>query len=424
MFARIQEKINALGCSIWELSETTTRGWEFYFIRHELDQNRVTDVKSFNVTLYRPLEDGFLGSASGEISPSATDSDIEKSLSDIYFQASLVKNPVYQLNDKPLNPGEMKEVDIAEIARNFISAMTNVSETETEDINSYEIFVKENTVHFLNSNGVEYTIRYPSSMIEVIVNARNGDHEIELYRCFRSGTCDADKLALDIEKALRYAKDRLITEPTPKLQDMDVIFSTDDAVQIYKYFASKASADMIYSKLSDWTCGKDISENMTGDLITLKAVSSLKNSSYDFPVDEEGAAMKDCTLIKNGRIEKNWGHRRYCQYLGIQDSFVVQNFVVEGGRKSEEEIRSGDYLEVVEYSSFQVNTMGGDVAGEIRLGYLHQNGNVRIVSGGSVSGQMSDVIPTMEFSSETEQYNNAVIPRVTRLKNLKITGVI
>ena len=159
MFARIQEKIKALGCSIWELSETTTRGWEFYFIRHELDQNRVTDVKSINVTLYRPLEDGFLGSASGEISPSATDSDIEKTLSDIYFQASLVKNPAYQLNDKPLNPLAVKEVDTAEIARNFISAMTNVSETETEDINSYEIFVKENTVHFLNSNGVEYTIR-------------------------------------------------------------------------------------------------------------------------------------------------------------------------------------------------------------------------------------------------------------------------
>ena len=97
--------------------------------------------------------------------------------------------------------------------------------------------------------------------------------------------------------------------------------------------------------------------------------------------------------------------------------------MVEGGARSEEEIRRGDYLEVVEFSSFQVDSMGGDIAGEIRLGYLHRDGRVKIVSGGSVTGQMADVIPTMEFSAETEQYNNYVIPRVTLLKNLKITGI-
>jgi PmbA protein len=96
---------------------------------------------------------------------------------------------------------------------------------------------------------------------------------------------------------------------------------------------------------------------------------------------------------------------------------------VDGGKRSEAEIRRDDYLEVVEYSSFQVDAMGGDIAGEIRLGYLHRGGEVRIVSGGSVTGQMADVIPTMEFSAETEQYDTFVIPRVTLLKNLKITGI-
>ena len=56
MLALIQDKIKALGCTVWELSENTTRGWEFYFIRHRLDQNRVTDVKTIGVTLYRPPE--------------------------------------------------------------------------------------------------------------------------------------------------------------------------------------------------------------------------------------------------------------------------------------------------------------------------------------------------------------------------------
>ena len=183
------------------------------------------------------------------------------------------------------------------------------------------------------------------------------------------------------------------------------------------------SADMIFRQLSDWEPGKAIAENMTGDRITMKAVSALENSSSDYPIDEEGAAIRDRVLIRSGVAENIWGHRQFCQYLGAEDSSIVRNLVVEGGARSEEEIRRGDYLEVVEYSSFQVDAMGGDIAGEIRLGYLHQNGQVRIVCGGSVTGQMAEVIPTMEFSAETEQYNNFVIPRVTRLKNLKITGI-
>ena len=423
MFKRIQDKIKALGCTVWELKETVTRGWEFYFIRHALDQNRVTEVRTIGVTLYRPLEGGLLGSASGEIAPTADEAAVEKTLSDIYFQASLVKNPAYALNDKPVVSPPLKEVDVAAIAQDFITAMAGVKETPNQDVNSYEIFVKEITRRYLNSNGVEYTVRYPSSMIEVVVNARSGGHEVELYRCFNSGTCDAQKLRRDVEKALRYAGDRLVTEPTPKLGTFDVLFSTADAVEIYRYFSDKMSADMIFRRLSDWTPGKAIAENVTGDRLTMKAVSSLANSSADYSIDEEGAAIADRTLIRSGTAENLWGHRQFCQYLNAADSSIVHNFVVEGGARSEAEIRQGDYLEVVEFSSFQVDPMGGDIAGEIRLGYLHRGGQVRIVSGGSVTGQMADAIPAMEFSAETEQYDNYVIPRVTLLKNLKITGI-
>ena len=116
------------------------------------------------------------------------------------------------------------------------------------------------------------------------------------------------------------------------------------------------------------------------------------------------------------------GARQFSQYLGVEDSALAENFVVEGGALSEAELREGDYLEVVEFSDFQVNSVSGDIAGEIRLGYLHQNGTVRIVTGGSVSGKIDEAIPTMRFSRETEQYDTWVIPRVTLLKNLKITG--
>ena len=423
MLNHIEEQIKALGCTTWELCEETTKAWEFYFIRHELDQNRIVEVRKFPVTLYRSLEGELLGSASGEIDPTDSDGEIKKKLADIYYQASLVKNPAYKLNDKPAESPALKDVDTAAIAKDFITAMANVHETDTEFVNSYEIFVKEITRHFRNSNGVEYAVRYPSSMIEVVVNARKGDHEIEVYRMLESGTCDAEKLCRDVENALRYGKDRLLSEPTPALSKYDVLLSTDDALQVYRwYFAEKTNTETIHSKLSDWKPGKMVAEDMTGDRLTLKAVSTLKNSSEDYPIDREGAVIRDRTLIRDGMVENLWGPRQFCQYLGVEESALAVNFVVEGGARSEAEIRRGDYLEVVEFSAFDVNIVSGDLAGEIRLGYLHQNGTVRIVTGGSVSGKLDEAIPTMRFSRETEQYDNWVVPRVTLLKNLKITG--
>ena len=98
------------------------------------------------------------------------------------------------------------------------------------------------------------------------------------------------------------------------------------------------------------------------------------------------------------------------------------NFAAEGGTKSAAELRKGTYLEIVEFSDFQVETMTGAIAGEIRLGYLHEGDQVTIVSGGSVSGTMTDYVKDMYLSKEQKQYNNMLVPAVTRLENVSITG--
>lgn len=108
--------------------------------------------------------------------------------------------------------------------------------------------------------------------------------------------------------------------------------------------------------------------------------------------------------------------------MKLDSSFEVYNFTVSGGKESEAEIRTGDYLEVMDFSDFSVDEITGDIAGEIRLAYLHQDGKVIPVSGGSVSGSMADLVRTMRFSKETRQYNNHLIPSVTRLKDVTITG--
>ncbi len=424
MFERIKNQLRALGCDTYELTEKTVTAWEFYFIRHRLDQNRSSRVKTFEVKLYRPLEGGMLGSASGVISPTASDAEVETALKNIFYQASLVKNPTYTLTDHEVPLYKFRPVDVEAIAEQFLRAMQAVPETETERINSYEIFVREIQKSFENSCGVRYSVVYPSSMIEVVVNAKKDGHEIELYRNFTSGVCDPEKLTRDVTAALRYGKDRLLAQPTPKLSKADVVFSTADAVSIYEYFGARMSAGLLYRKLSDWTVGQPIASYSTGDRITVFAAANLDNSSHSFPIDEEGALIRERYLIRDGVAENTWGSRQMSQYLGVSDSSLVHNFVVSGGTADAETLHAGEYLELVEFSDFQVDPVGGDLLGEIRLGYWHHDGKVDIITGGSVSGTMQDAIPSMRFSKETEQYDTVVIPKETRLYGLTITGIV
>ena len=111
------------------------------------------------------------------------------------------------------------------------------------------------------------------------------------------------------------------------------------------------------------------------------------------------------------------------QYMGLEESSIVYNTVAGGGTRTEEELRQGDYLEVVEFSDFQVDAVGGDLAGEIRLAYWHHDGKTIPVTGGSLSGSMTEVLKTMQISRKTEQFDTCVIPALTRVRGLKVTGV-
>ena len=403
----------------WEVTDREESGWEFYFIRHRLDQHRAKNIRAFSVKVYRKF-DSFLGSAGSEIPCDASAEEMRRTVDGLCSDASYVRNPAYTLN-RP-NAAEVKETqpdaDPEAISGDFIRTMASVPETDTEDLNSYEIFVSRIHTRFLNSEGIDVTAVYPSSMVEVVVNARKDGHEIELYRLLKSGTCDRDQLTKELSEALTYGRDRLITVPTPALGKTDVIFSTDPARELYGYFIDRLNTSMVYRGISDWKPGDTVGP----ESLTVKAVKSLPNSSRNGAYDPEGAPIRDLILIGHGKAENYWGGRQFSQYLGLEDSFLASNFAVAGGTESEAELRTGDYLEVVEFSDFQCDPVTGDIAGEIRLAYLHQNGKVTPVSGGSVSGSMAEMAKNFRFSKELRQYDCLLIPSVTRLPGATVTG--
>ena len=87
----IREVLEYSDIAGYEITDTKIRGWEFYLIRHKLDQNRVKDVEHIQVKVFRSLEDGkYLGSAKTEISPTAGKEEIKAAIERLSLQASYV----------------------------------------------------------------------------------------------------------------------------------------------------------------------------------------------------------------------------------------------------------------------------------------------------------------------------------------------
>ena len=417
----------------WELDQTITRGWEFYFIKHELDQHRAKEVNDITVKVFRLSEDGTsLGTATATIPLPSVSSEMNREemealAKDLSYRASLVKNRPYTLLASGTEPETQQEPvlrpDLSAISKAFIEAVNSLPETEGESVNSFEIFVEEKIRRFRNSAGIDVTEICPKSFAEVVINARRDGHEIELYRSYDSGTCDAEALKADLTRAMQFGRDRLLAEPTPALGSIDVLFSTADAVRIYEFFTYRLLANMIYQKYSDWSVGKDIAPDAAGDKLTITTLRELPNSSGNHAFDAEGAPITDTVVMEDFVPKAILGSRMFSEYMGLEKSFIPSNYRVTGGTGTEEELRSGRYLEAVEFSDFQVDELTGDIFGEIRLGYLHDGDDVKIVTGGSISGSMFDFIGDFRASAALSQYDSMEIPALTRLKNVTVTGI-
>ena len=254
MLNQLIEILRASGADAWEVTDERKTGWEFYFIRHKLDQNRFTDVEEYTVKVYRKIDDGkFLGSAQASVSTTASADEIRRVVAGLCQDALYVRNPAYTLNRPVFQPPVPETpVDIKAISRDFLNTLASLPETATEDLNSYEIFVSEVRTRFLNSEGIDVTSVSPSSVVEAVVNARRDGHEIELYRFYRSGACDAEQLTHDLSETLRYGRDKLIAGETPALGTADVVLSTDAATSVYEYFISRLSTAAVYRRISSW----------------------------------------------------------------------------------------------------------------------------------------------------------------------------
>ena len=431
MLDTVLELVKQAGADAWEVTETKTEGWEFYFIRHLLDQNRIRKTTSVNVRLFRKSEDGtMIGSASEEIPGTLSREEAGERIREILERASYAQNPYYTLRgpagdaDGASQPAGSEDVPgAAETAAAYLETMRAVPESAETDLNSYEIFVNRKQTRFLNSEGVDVAWNGTGTMLEAVVNARNAEHEVELYRISAAGGCDREQILRELSGAMHIGRDRLRAVPMPKLGSIPVVFSTREGTEICRFFTGRLSAAFKARGYSDLEIGVPAFGGNMETKLTVEALRSLPMSSGNAPYDPEGAPVRDTVMMKDGVPLCFLGDRQFSCYLGLEDSFIPGNYRISGGTASEDELRAGDYLEAVEFSNFQVDELSGNIAGEIRLAYWHHGGEVTPVTGGSVSAALLAVLPSMKMSRDLVRYDNMEIPSLIRLENVSVTGI-
>ena len=421
----IKELLEKSGAFAWRITDTVTKGWEFYFIRHNLDQNRSKDIENIQITVYVLSDDKkSVGTASADMGPDETKEYVELTIKDLIYQASLVQDAYYELKAPAYSEiPAMEDADINKISSEFIDTMKNVEEDDEAFLNSYEIFVSSITRRIVTSTGIDVTEKYPVSLLETVVNARNRDQEIEFYNLYDSGLCLKDDIKRNVASTMKHGRNRLGAEKTPSLDKYDVVFSSDDAVRIYEFFKDALDIAYICMKYSPLEKNKPVIEGIKGDKVTLKAVKNLPGSSQNREVDAEGSPIRDEILMENGIPRAFHGSTRFSYYMGEKDTFMLSNYEVSGGTHESEELLKGPVLECVYFSDFQVDTLTGDIFGEIRLAYLHEaDGSIKPVTGGSVSGNLRMLMMDMKMSKDRTRYDNALIPTLTRLSGVTVTG--
>ena len=425
--------------SDWKIVQSQTEANELFLIKKQIDMPRSKYINNIMVTVYKDFEEEgkkFRGSSTVSIHPTMTDEEISTAVNDVAFSASFIKNQYYTIPDK-------SDIQINSVVSTFDSAplvewMPKIKDAlykydnyDKGYINSSELFLNKSIITILNSRGVHHSFVSYKGQIELISSWKGISEEVELYKELMFSDYDPEALANAAKESLEMSMERADTKPTPALEDFTVILTGEPVAEVLKNYYVRSNAQSVYQHVSTAKLLESIQgENIQGDMINLTIDPTLRNSVASAPVDDDGVVLTAHRIIENGVLQKYWGSNQYCHYLNVPSTGRISNLVFEGGSKTIEEMRSTPHLEIAAFSDFGIDTMTGDFAGEIRLGWYY-DGKTRVaVSGGSISGNLNNVHANMYLSKELQQCTAKEIfqplgykgPKALMMQNISIAG--
>lgn len=430
MIEKILSALEKSGVKQYQITETTRDSAELFFVKKNLDMQRVEQIRQAEVVVYQEFWEGekhCLGSSSVVVQDSFCEEEMEALFREALYAAGFVKNEYYELyagetageGDISASQGSRSETSLAKLAQEFSAALFAEDVRDDVFLNSAEIFAYQEDVHIVNSKEVD--VCYQRSWVwgEFVAQCTIGQ-DVETYQHFEyqdfKDGLPTDALQKKVRETLEMTRARAEAVSAPPAGEYRVILPTAFLKEIMQYYISRSGSAMIYPKYSAFAAGCDVQGGEAKkDVINLTLKTTV-------PYSSEGIPMQDRELVKDGKLQLIHGNNRFACYLGIQPTGVYKSFQMPGGSVTLEEMKQQPYLEVVNFSDFQMDAFTGHFGGEIRLAFLH-DGEKRIpVTGGSINGQILEAQKNLVFSRETQAEGDFEGPMAVCLEGIRVAG--
>lgn len=423
---KILSALKNSGVELYQITETKEESAELFFIRRSLDMQRQKEIRQATVRVYRDFSEGekhYLGSAVVLIQDSFTEGQMEQMFRDALYAAGFVKNPYYELYSGKGEPSpevlekakHLSDKSLAEVANCFARALFAEDTQSDVFLNSAEIFATRTTCHIVSAAGVDVSYCKGRVKGEFVAQCTAGQ-DVETYEDFAYDDMDTEALRRKVRDTLEMTRARAQAVAAPPAGEYRVILSGSYVKEILSYYVERSDMYMVYPKYSTYQPGCDVQGGEAQkDRINLTLKATV-------PYSVEGIPMKDRELVRDGKLQILHGGNRFAYYLKQEPTGSYSSFQAPAGSASMDELKREPYLEVVNFSDFQMDPYSGHFGGEIRLAFLY-DGEKRIpVTGGSINGSILEAQKSLVFSRETQVDKEFEGPAAVCLAQVKVAG--
>lgn len=394
--AALNEMMKAGKVSEWRLSTHSSKQTEVYFVRDAREALRTVDCDSFSVEVLKNHPNGRQGYAQLRLAPShsAWRDDVWR-LAEI---ADTIQNEPYcfpgaSSNATPLNLcydkaiSENVEGVIAKMSRDWTAFCKGLKRPECGG--HFELFLTETTSLIETSSGLRVQVPRTHFFLEGTLT----DDKAERY--FQKTGSHLSGFDLEPYLAQLYREFVLSREAmTAPLGEYALLLGESFVADIFSCVAERLNGPNVY---------QSISNAKLGDVIGARDLNVTANplvESVTEDIDDECEAVRGFELVKNGVVSGIAANNKYAALMKTQKTGGISSLSVAPGSEGYTELTQGRVIEVVQFSSFHPDSISMQFAGEIRLGYLHENGKKVPIRGGSVTGNILEVLPQARLSRE------------------------
>jgi predicted Zn-dependent protease len=420
----------------WSVLHEQKREWQHYLIQQRPEATREVTQEVYLVTLYHSHPHPTAqGTAMGTATITITDADLPNlgaKLEEGLLAASLTNNEPWSL-PQPSGYPDVPLVDEATLADPLgtLEAFTSelyraVAGEASVRLSAAEMFFEEKTSRIYNQAGVSGEQRETSFMLEVVLLAQDGQGtEMEHWFVERRRRLQDLDIARLIAENAQYARDSIVAG-LPKTWHGPVVVAHGELPEMFHPLTVRAGGSYKYMKLTQVTPGEEFfgDRAVEGEALNASFSSALPYGVKSFCFNAEGLPGRDIPVVENNVFRTYIASQRYADYLGVEATGDAGNLVLKPGSTPLADLLRGPVYYIVAFSAMMPNPFTGDFAVEIKLGYyIDEHGNRTPVKGGSVSGNLFDMLTRSVYAREevfTGSYQGPVAVRVEN--SLTIAG--